>query len=152
MFSRPLCPDSDMPADLEECLYRCFEAHRQRVLQRRSARQAKRAKHRSGQSQNVTTEQTITDNLASSQYQDALTDETSANNFSETYDATSQQYDSYPAATTDQSTNYSNLFQDTQQQYEHYPTTTTTTAADQTASYSDLFQDSQQQYQNFSLP
>ena len=40
MLSRPLCPE--VPPDLDDCLYRCFDIHRQRVSRRRDERKTKR--------------------------------------------------------------------------------------------------------------
>lgn len=41
MLSRPICPNQALSPELDDCIYRCFELYRQRVLQRRAARKAK---------------------------------------------------------------------------------------------------------------
>ncbi len=53
MFSRPVRPRQEISFDIDNCIYRCFEAHRQRVARRRAARQARRARRHkhSGQQQ-----------------------------------------------------------------------------------------------------
>ena len=44
MYSRPGHPRQEVSFDINNCIYRCFEAHRQRVARRRAARQARRAR------------------------------------------------------------------------------------------------------------
>src|SRR5271163_2943512 len=44
MFSRPVRSRQEITFDINNCIYRCFEAHRQRVARRRAARQARRAR------------------------------------------------------------------------------------------------------------
>ena len=44
MFSKPLLSRQEVTFDINNCIYRCFEAHRQRVARRRAARQARRAR------------------------------------------------------------------------------------------------------------
>jgi hypothetical protein len=53
MFSRPGRPRQEVTFDINNCVQRCFEAHRQRVARRRAARQARRARRhkQSGQQQ-----------------------------------------------------------------------------------------------------
>ena len=46
MLPTVFCPGQHMPTDLNDCLLQCFEAHRQRVLQRRANRRNKRRSHR----------------------------------------------------------------------------------------------------------
>jgi hypothetical protein len=54
MLPRPICPGVGLPADLSDCIYRCFEAHRLQVLRRRAAR---KKKHQSKYQQSFQTEQ-----------------------------------------------------------------------------------------------
>ena len=42
MFSRPGRPRQEVTFDINNCIQRCFEAHRERVARRRAARQARR--------------------------------------------------------------------------------------------------------------
>jgi hypothetical protein len=49
MLSKSLCPGQDIPADIDDCIYRCFEAHRRRVLQRRMARKNKQPSYHTTQ-------------------------------------------------------------------------------------------------------
>ncbi|CAF4221223.1 unnamed protein product, partial [Rotaria sp. Silwood2] len=44
MFPRPVHPRQEVTFDLDNCILRCFEAHRQRVARRRAARQARKAR------------------------------------------------------------------------------------------------------------
>ncbi|CAF4786898.1 unnamed protein product, partial [Rotaria sp. Silwood1] len=44
MFPRPVHPRQEVTFDIENCILRCFEAHRQRVARRRAARQARKAR------------------------------------------------------------------------------------------------------------
>jgi len=44
MLSRPICSGLGVPTDVDDCIYRCFEAYHRRVLQRRAARKAQKKK------------------------------------------------------------------------------------------------------------
>ncbi|CAF2267081.1 unnamed protein product [Rotaria magnacalcarata] len=44
MFSMPGRPRPEITFDIDNCIYRCFEAHRQRVARRRAARQARKSR------------------------------------------------------------------------------------------------------------
>ncbi|CAF4772961.1 unnamed protein product, partial [Rotaria socialis] len=44
MFSMPGRPRQEITFDIDNCIYRCFEAHRQRVARRRAARQARKSR------------------------------------------------------------------------------------------------------------
>jgi hypothetical protein len=137
MFPRPICPGQGVPLEIQDCILRCFELHRQRVLQRRAARQSRKKSRQSKYRQSFHTEQYQNlppqSSVSTSQYQDFIPQpEVSTSQY--------QDFIPQPEVSTSQ---YSHLAQDTSQYQDFIPQPEVSTSQ-----YSYQTQDASQ-YQDF---
>ena len=118
MLPRQACPD-DLPADVNDCLYQCFEIHRRRVLQRRAERQAQQA---GGYQQSFQTEQYQTvpssSSASSARYSNLIEDSPRYQTLTEPSQITSEQR-SYEYSSVDRpaETQYQSETIDTSERY-----------------------------------